>query len=220
MYDIDRSNLLSIESIKLHLFDILLLDKLHNRIDARAQSLVLAKKHIKYSCGTKSSAYFKEQYGKIDIQLKQLEAKKNTVSEYIKSNYDLNIMHPRFQNPEACGIIFQFFASEQALNLNEAEDLYDFLCSGEENRPSFTELTNNTEELTEMAQNIEYFTRCTTENREEAEHFLCGNSMNGELIERNPNAVDINYKILELNTNVVNLFYGSNAPFPAPANTF
>lgn len=139
---------------------------------------------------------------RINMQINHLYEKSSYINQWVKQLYDFDILQPQFHNPEICSYFFQLFDTEEVTTLEQAEALYEALCS-QENTDNVTPVPTDKTDILTDPEHLECLFRCVFDNAEETRQILEGISMNGEYIAGNTAAMEINSEIININTNTL-----------------
>ena len=141
----------------------------------------------------------------LDEKQAQIDKSCSCVDQQLLQLYRLEILHPNYQDPQICGVMFQLFDTGRVHNLTEAMNLYEDLRWKAEMQSLLQSLIEKVDDMLSIVSNIEYYSRCALENQKETHRLLNGVSMRMSQISESQEAVRINTDVLRANSETMQI---------------
>lgn len=132
------------------------------------------------------------------------------INRQLSSLYQQEILHPDYQSPQICGVMFQLFDTGRVHNLTDAMNLYEELRWKAEMQSLLQSLVKKADDMLSAVSNIEYYSRCTLENQKEAHRLLNGVSMKLSQISNSQEAIRVNTDVLRSNSETMRIIQELN----------
>ena len=145
------------------------------------------------------------QIVQLNNEIKMLEEKYNKIDTEIKRQFNMNILHEKYQDVTVCGVMFQLFDTGRVQNLTDAMNLYEDLKWKSGVNSMLQTLIDKVDALLDRGENMEYYSKCMIQNQQEMSRILQDVAMNQEKIQNSQEAIEINTDIIRFNTDTVKL---------------